>query len=497
MNFSGMQALRRLSNLLATRAPDPAQQALRIDAMERRIVLPVKAAVILILSYYLYFSFWFDEITGPRELAFEFVRDYFLIYLIFNIAAALLLLGMRQLPIHLVHWLVFTIALVDGIFLAALSLIAGGLDSPLYWIFLGLILRNAISMALPTSQVVLNLSISLCYLGAGLADISMGDIEREAAQQAAYEQRLSRSRRGEAQAPGETALPSQRFLPAPAPTPVTTDVPENPTESLLLRLIMMWQLTLVCGIVQILFDKQRQYEEKSREYAVRQQQLEATSRLAAEISHQIKNPLAIINNAAYTIQRLLKGEAGIIADQLQIIREEIERSDKIITEIMGYSKLAGGQVERLEVPDEIERAITQVFPPAADYQVRLHRDYAPALPSLLMQRSQLEEIFVNLLQNAREAMHGEGDIWIRARYGDQYSVTVTLTDNGPGIPPDKREQIFEAYFTTKVKGSGLGLAIVKHNVEIYGGSVRLESELGKGTTFTLQFPARTVLKLRK
>jgi signal transduction histidine kinase len=91
----------------------------------------------------------------------------------------------------------------------------------------------------------------------------------------------------------------------------------------------------------------------------------------------------------------------------------------------------------------------------------------------------------------------EGDIWIRARYGDQYSVTVTLTDNGPGIPPDKREQIFEAYFTTKVKGSGLGLAIVKHNVEIYGGSVRLESELGKGTTFTLQFPARTVLKLRK
>ena len=72
---------------------------------------------------------------------------------------------------------------------------------------------------------------------------------------------------------------------------------------------------------------------------------------------------------------------------------------------------------------------------------------------------------------------------------------VSIADDGPGIPSDKRERIFEAYYTTKEKGTGLGLATVKHNVELYGGSVRVESELGKGALFRLVFPAKTLLKL--
>ena len=71
---------------------------------------------------------------------------------------------------------------------------------------------------------------------------------------------------------------------------------------------------------------------------------------------------------------------------------------------------------------------------------------------------------------------------------------VVIRDDGPGIPPDKQKKIFEAWYTTKEKGSGLGLATVKHNVELYGGTVRLQSELGKGAGFTLTFPARTLLE---
>ena len=82
------------------------------------------------------------------------------------------------------------------------------------------------------------------------------------------------------------------------------------------------------------------------------------------------------------------------------------------------------------------------------------------------------------------------------RKGD-YSIEVAVSDDGPGIPGDKQEKIFEAYYTTKEKGTGLGLAIVKHNTELYGGTVQVESELGKGTRFTLQFPAKTAMKLRK
>ena len=75
-----------------------------------------------------------------------------------------------------------------------------------------------------------------------------------------------------------------------------------------------------------------------------------------------------------------------------------------------------------------------------------------------------------------------------------HSIEISIADDGPGIAPDKVERVFEAYFTTKEKGTGLGLAIVKHNAELYGGSVRLDSALGKGAKFTVIFPARALPK---
>jgi signal transduction histidine kinase len=79
---------------------------------------------------------------------------------------------------------------------------------------------------------------------------------------------------------------------------------------------------------------------------------------------------------------------------------------------------------------------------------------------------------------------------VAARVRADLAVEITVTDNGPGIPPDALGRIFEAYFTTKERGTGLGLAIVKNNAELYGGSVRVESELGKGARFTIVFPAK-------
>ena len=92
---------------------------------------------------------------------------------------------------------------------------------------------------------------------------------------------------------------------------------------------------------------------------------------------------------------------------------------------------------------------------------------------------------------------GVGRIDISARYGKNDSAIISITDNGPGIAPDKIDKIFEAHFSTREKGTGLGLAIVKHNTEIYGGIVTVHSELGKGTRFTLEFPARILMRLSK
>ena len=93
-------------------------------------------------------------------------------------------------------------------------------------------------------------------------------------------------------------------------------------------------------------------------------------------------------------------------------------------------------------------------------------------------------------------MNGQGSIKVSAQPGADNAIIVSVTDNGPGIAKEKLGKIFQPYFSTKEKGTGLGLPIVKHNTEIYGGVVHVESELGKGTSFTVQLPTKTVMKLQ-
>src|SRR6185369_12712531 len=111
----------------------------------------------------------------------------------------------------------------------------------------------------------------------------------------------------------------------------------------------------------------------------------AAGRVAAEIAHKIKNPLAIINNAAYSLQRSLASGGPLPLQQLDIIREEVSRSDRIITELMGYAQLAEGTVERLSVTEELNRALNKVFPPGAYKSITVRTDYGEHLPPLLMQ----------------------------------------------------------------------------------------------------------------
>jgi signal transduction histidine kinase len=336
----------------------------------------------------------------------------------------------------------------------------GGVESVLYWLFLALILRNAVSCPLATPQLILNFSFTLLYLAAGVTDWflarSTSDVD---------DPRLG----------GEDA--------------------QFPIETFLLRMFVLWLATAWGYAMQVLFEKHRRAMEEGQEYAVRQEQLRSAGRLAAKIAHQIKNPLGIINNAAYSVQRALQEGKPVNPQQIEIIREEIERADQTITKLMGYSQLAEGRVERLSVADEIDSALAQAVPAAAKYPVIVHRDIAPELPALLMQKAHLGEILVNLVQNAREAfVGGKGKISVSARLEEDQSVVITIEDDGPGIPKSRAEKIFQAYYTTKEKGTGLGLSIVKHNIELYGGSIRVESELGKGTRFILQFPTRTIVR---
>jgi two-component system NtrC family sensor kinase len=256
-------------------------------------------------------------------------------------------------------------------------------------------------------------------------------------------------------------------------------------------------LTFCCYGVQALAERQRRELEEAREFAVRESQLHSAGRLAAEFAHQIKNPLAVIANATYSLERSLRENKNSAAQQIEIIQEEVARADRVVTQIMGYAQLSEGRVEKLDVLEELERAVAQVFPPAVPTSIRIQRQYANHFPPLLMQRGHLLEIFVNLLANARDAAGEAGNISIKAACHGDYTTEISIRDDGPGIPPDKITRIFEAYYTTKVKGSGMGLAIVRHNADLYGGNVRIKSEVGKGAEFILTFPARAIVNLHK
>src|SRR5262249_16771642 len=214
-------------------------------------------------------------------------------------------------------------------------LVTGGYQSMLYWLFLGLILRSAVSVPKATSQILLNSTIIICYVMAGIIDISIeNNLEENARANLAMQRtihragELGRSSGGTNGGLGrrphtniDVALPE---LPRPRrSTPAQPDwndpstivglgvSQESTAEPLVVRLVLLVLMTLCAYGIQVLLERQRQAEEEAREFGLREGQLRSAGRLAAEFAHQIKNPLAIINNATYSLQRALKeGKPG-------------------------------------------------------------------------------------------------------------------------------------------------------------------------------------------
>jgi signal transduction histidine kinase len=340
-----------------------------------------------------------------------------------------------------------------------LALLTGGLDSAMAWLFVVLILRNAVTVPPGFSQLFLNFAISLCYAVVGGLDLSVVN-----------------------------NLDPQTLR--------TLDITprDGLGQSFWLFMAVLWLTAICCYGAGVLLERQRVVMEEAEEFAAREGQLRSAGRLAAEVAHQIKNPLAIIKSAAFSLRRSLHENKNSAAQQIEIIEEEVARADRVITQVMGYAQLSEGRVEKLSVIEEFDSAIGQVFPPAVPSKIKIHRDYDRHFQPLLMQRGHLSEVLLNLLKNAKEALGETGNIFVAADCHRDHSVEISVRDDGPGISPEKRERIFEAYYTTKEQGSGLGLAIVKHNAELYGGKIRLESELGKGAKFTVIFPAKALMK---
>ncbi|HZT21518.1 MAG TPA: ATP-binding protein [Verrucomicrobiae bacterium] len=483
----------RLSSLLTPSRPEPAERARRIAAMQLHVVLPAKIGLAAVALYYLHAD-WFSETSSTYLVVLETLERYSFIYLIYNVAAGAVFYLWRRLPAGLVPWLAFITGLWDGIFMAGLTFITGGFGSITYWIFPALIVLNAISIPLALPQIVLNLLLSVFYLSAGF--LAMNVPMPELWVPPAINIRSTPAWRGPIEETNEMARNrprNTRLQVGQLPYNLDTADTTVSSEALYPRLFVLWLLTACCYGVQLLVARQREALKEAQEFAARESHLRSAGRLAAEIAHQLKNPLAVINNVAFSLQRSLPENKDSAARQIRIIQEEVARADRVLTQIMGYAQLSEGRVEKLDVVEELERALAQVFPPAVPTHIQIHREYAPPFPPLLMQRQHLAEILINLIKNAREALGDRGNLFVGAECRPDSSIEISVRDDGPGIPPDRTERIFEAFYSTKEKGTGLGLAIVKHNVELYGGKVQVDSEIGIGTRFAIIFPSRTIL----
>ncbi len=378
MKPSHAQWLKRLPALFEIPAPDPPRLLRRIVMMERNIMLPVKAVFIGMIFYSFDITPWVGLANSTLDVVVETVQFIFWFYILANIILALLLLAAERLPLAVVQWTVVTSSFVDGIFIAGMALLTGGLDSVLFWLFVALIIRNAVSVPPGVSQLISNFAISLCYVLVAVLDVSvfnnLDDITLRALDLTPHEDL------------------GQPFV---------------------LRMVVLLLTTICCYGVQVLLERQRLAAEEAGEFAAREGQLRSAGRLAAEFAHQIKNPLAIINNAAFSLQRAVRDGKAAAAQQIEIIQEEVARADKVITQIMGYAQLSEGRVEKLNVIEELDRAIAQVFPPAVPDKIKIHREFGHGFPPLLMQRGHLSEILVNLLQNAREALGEHGKYFCR------------------------------------------------------------------------------------
>ena len=497
MKLDPWQWLKTFPGLFAAPRPEPLRQAERIVSVQRRIVMPVRAGVVMAVLYYVFSSDWLNENPNTQTVVLQTLRGFFMFYIFCNVVSSVIFFSWKRFPPGLFQWIVFVLGLLDGLFVAALILITGGSQSMAFWLYPILIVLNATSIPLAMPQIVLNLTLSVFYVGAAILHTNIGQDEIALAY-----------------VPGMSPLhmPVETNMVATAQThPESTHKPdihwdskiqhqpeeETATGSFFSNLSVMLLLTLCCYGVQTLAERQRREMEEAREFAMREGQLHSAGRLAAEFAHQIKNPLAVITNATYSLQRSLRENKNSAAQQIEIIQEEVARADRVITQIMGYAQLSEGRVEKLDVIEELERAVTQVFPPAVPTEIKIERQFADYFPPLLMQRGHLSEIFVNLIKNAREAVGKTGKIFITADWRPENPIEISIRDNGVGIPPDKINRIFEAYYTSKTSGSGMGLAIVKHNTDLYGGHIRVKSEIGKGAEFILTFPPRAIVNIRK
>jgi two-component system NtrC family sensor kinase len=220
----------------------------------------------------------------------------------------------------------------------------------------------------------------------------------------------------------------------------------------------------------------------------RSEKLASLGKLAAGVAHEINNPLTgILTNSSLILEDLSTEDPH--REDVEIIVRETIRCREIVKRLLDFARQTKPQKKRTDLNALIDTIILLVRNQTSFRNIRIERQLHENLPEILCDSDQIQQVFVNIILNAAEAMTGGGTLTIQSTLqGDGQSVTILFNDTGPGIPEDRRERIFDPFYTTKEHGTGLGLSISYGIVEQHGGTITVESTVGKGSTFTIQLP---------
>lgn len=216
--------------------------------------------------------------------------------------------------------------------------------------------------------------------------------------------------------------------------------------------------------------------------------LAAISRISGGVAHEIKNPLNAIALRLDLLRAHAEAQDGEMIPEIDVLSKEVRRLDRVVKTFLDFSRpleVRFADVDLGALAGEVANLMT---PQARLAGVEMHFE-APAEPALMRGDADLlKQTILNLVTNALEVMKNGGHLRLKVeRVGD--TIVAEVADDGPGIPPEVRDKVFQLYFTTKERGSGIGLALTYRAVQLHNGTVDFTSEIGRGTTFRLQFPA--------
>ncbi len=220
------------------------------------------------------------------------------------------------------------------------------------------------------------------------------------------------------------------------------------------------------------------------------EKLASMGQLAAGVAHELNNPLGTILLFAEAVQRELSSDDPHRED-LKMIIQETARAKKIVADLLNFARQQEVLAQDTDLHALLEQVIENLRHQPMFAQVEIVRDYGSDVPIIQADPAQLQQVFINLLNNAAEAIEGPGTITISTRSLNG-QVGICIADTGCGIPEENLGKIFTPFFTTKPpgKGTGLGLSIVYGIVKMHRGQIGVQSEVGKGTTFTITLPMR-------